>query len=327
MANETEPKTLQQAILYFADPQNCLNYLVARRWPDGVTCPTCGRDDVSFLTKQGKWQCKSAHKQRQFSAKVGTIFEDSPLGLDKWLAAVWMIVNAKNGVSSYEIHRALGVTQKTAWFMEHRIRLAMQSGSFLKKMSGQVEVDETYIGGKARNMHRSTLAKRVDKFATPYTGRNQNIGKVAVMGLLERHGEVRTMVVEGTKRRHLQSEVHKHVEQGSTVYSDALRSYRTLGENYIHNVINHAETYVKGNVHTNGIENFWALLKRSLGGTYVSVEPFHLFRYLDEQSFRFNTRKGNDAERFQRAMEQISGKRLTYAELTGKDDADASTSH
>ncbi len=327
MANETEPKTLQQAILYFADPKNCLNYLVARRWPDGVTCPTCGRDDVSFLEKQNKWQCKSAHKQRQFSAKVGTIFEDSPLGLDKWLAAVWMIVNCKNGISSYEISRNLGVTQKTAWFMEHRIRLAMQSGSFLKKMSGQVEVDETYIGGKARNMHRSVLAKRVAEFSTPYTGRNQNIGKVAVMGLLERHGEVRTMVVEGTKRHHLQGEVHKHVEQRSTVYSDALRSYRTLGENYIHNVINHAETYVKGNVHTNGIENFWALLKRSLGGTYVSVEPFHLFRYLDEQSFRFNTRKGNDAERFQRAMEQISSKRLTYAELTGKDDADASTSH
>lgn len=327
MANETEPKTLQQAIIFFSNPKNCLNYLAARRWPDGVTCPTCGRDDVSFLEKQNKWQCKSAHRQRQFSAKVGTIFEDSPLGLDKWLAAVWMIVNCKNGISSYEIARNLGVTQKTAWFMEHRIRLAMQSGSFLKKMSGQVEVDETYIGGKARNMHRSALAKRVDKFATPYTGRNQNIGKVAVMGLLERHGEVRTMVVEGTKRQHLQGEVHKHVEQGSTVYSDALRSYRTLGETYIHNVINHAETYVKGNVHTNGIENFWALLKRALGGTYVSVEPFHLFRYLDEQSFRFNTRKGNDAERFQRAMEQISGKRLTYAELTGKDDADASTSH
>ncbi len=322
MANENEPKTLQQAIIYFAKPQNCLDYLVARRWPNGVVCPTCGRDDVRFLVNQRKWQCKSVHKQRQFSEKVGTIFEDSPLGLDKWLVAVWMIVNNKNGKSSYEMARDLGVMQKTAWFMEHRIRLAMQSGSFLKKMNGQIEIDETFIGGKARNMHRSVLAKRVTEFATPYTGRNQNIGKVAVMGLLERHGEVRTMVVPNTKRTALHGEVSKHVEQGSTVYSDALRSYRALGEDYIHNVINHAETYVKGNVHTNGIENFWSLLKRTLGGTYISVEPFHLFRYLDEQSFRFNNRKGNDSERFQKVMEQVTGRRVTLAELTGKSPED-----
>ena len=295
-----------------------MTYLVARRWPNGVICPTCGRDDVRFLVNQRKWQCKSVHKQRQFSAKVGTIFEDSPLGLDKWLPAVWMIVNNKNGKSSYEMARDLGVTQKTAWFMEHRIRLAMQSGSFLKKMNGQVEVDETFIGGKARNMHRSALAKRVAEFATPLTGRNQTIGKVAVMGLLERHGEVRTMVVPNTKRKSLHGEVSKHVEAGSTVYSDALRSYNQLDEDYIHNVINHAEEYVRGNVHTNGIENFWSLLKRTLGGTYISVEPFHLFRYLDEQTFRFNNRKGNDSERFQRVMDQVSGKRLTLAELTGK---------
>src|SRR6266511_3456321 len=322
MANENEPKTLQQAIIYFAKPQNCLDYLVARRWPNGVVCPTCGRDDVRFLVNQRKWQCKSVHKQRQFSEKVGTIFEDSPLGLDKWLVAVRMIVNNKNGKSSYEMARDLGVMQKTAWFMEHRIRLAMQSGSFLKKMNGQIEIDETFIGGKARNMHRSVLAKRVTEFATPYTGRNQNIGKVAVMGLLERHGEVRTMVVPNTKRTALHGEVSKHVEQGSTVYSDALRSYRSLGEDYIHNVINHAETYVKGNVHTNGIENFWSLLKRTLGGTYISVEPFHLFRYLDEQSFRFNNRKGNDSERFQKVMEQVTGRRVTLAELTGKSPED-----
>jgi transposase-like protein len=322
MANENEPKTLLQAVAYFSDPDNCLNYLVARRWPNGVICPTCGRDDVRFLVNQRKWQCKSVHKQRQFSAKVGTIFEDSPLGLDKWLVAVWMIVNNKNGKSSYEMARDLGVMQKTAWFMEHRIRLAMQSGSFLKKMNGQIEVDETFIGGKARNMHRSTLAKRVAEFATPLTGRNQTTGKVAVMGLLERHGEVRTMVVPNTKRKSLHGEVSKHVEAGSTVYSDALRSYRRLEDEYIHNVINHAETYVRGNVHTNGIENFWSLLKRTLGGTYISVEPFHLFRYLDEQSFRFNNRKGNDSERFQKVMEQVTGKRVTLAELTGKSPED-----
>src|SRR5258705_6733339 len=164
------------------------------------------------------------------------------------MAAMWMIVNCKNGVSSYEIHRAIGVTQKSAWFMNHRIRLALGMESS-DKLSGKVEVDETWIGGKARNMHRSALAKRVAEFATPRTGRNQNIGKVAVMGLLERHGEVRTMVIANNKRRSLHSEVNKHVEGGSMVYSDALRSYNRLGEDYIHNVINHAERYVDGHIH------------------------------------------------------------------------------
>src|SRR2546430_15069681 len=161
MTNKT-PKTLQQAIIYFSDSTNCFEYLKARRWPDGVVvCPTCGRNDVSFLANQKKWQCKSAHSRRQFSIKIGTIFEDSPLGLDKWLTAVWMITSCKNGVSSYEIHRAIGVTQKTAWFMEHRIRLAMQTGSFTKKLSGEVEVDETYIGGLSRKMHKSVRARRI----------------------------------------------------------------------------------------------------------------------------------------------------------------------
>lgn len=311
MANETNPKTLQAAIVYFSNPQNCIDYLVARRWPDGVICPTCGRTDVTFLAKQKKWQCKSQHQRRQFSVKVGTIFEDSPLGLDKWLMTVWMITNCKNGISSYEVHRALGVTQKTAWFMIHRIRLAMQTGSFTKKLMGQVEVDETYIGAKARNMHKSVRARRLQG------GRGME-GKIAVMGLLERHGEVRTMVVEGTKRKHLRGHVTNHVESGANVYTDALRSYRDLNEDYIHGVINHAEKYVDGHIHTNGIENFWSLLKRAIKGTYVSVEPFHLFRYLDEQTFRFNSRHGNDGERFEKVTERVAGKRLTYKELTGK---------
>lgn len=312
-------KTLQQAITYFANPDNCLRYMVAVRWPDGkVTCPTCGAEKVSYLAKQRRWKCYSKHPRPQFSAKVGTIFEDSPLGLDKWMMAMWMIANCKNGISSCEIARDLGITQKSAWHMLQRIRLAMRVGSF-EKLGGHVEVDETFIGGKARNMHRSVLAKRVAEFATPYTGRNQNIGKVAVMGLLERHGEVRTMVVANTKRRSLHGKVTKHVEQGSVVYSDALASYNKLGDHYIHNVIEHAERYVNGHIHTNGIENFWALLKRSLGGTYISVEPFHLFRYLDEQSFRFNNRKLTDGERFSIVAQQVIGRRLTYAELTGKD--------
>ncbi len=294
--------------------------MVEVRWPDGkITCPTCGSEKVSYLAKQRRWKCYGKHSRPQFSAKVGTIFEASPLGLDKWMMAMWLIANCKNGISSCEVARDLGITQKSAWHMLQRIRLAMRVGSF-EKMGGQIEVDETYIGGKARNMHRGKLAKRVAEFATIHgTGRNQNIGKVAVMGLLERHGEVRAMVVPNTKRHMLHGEVSRHVEQGATVYTDALASYNRLGDDYIHNVIEHAERYVNGHIHTNGIENFWALLKRSLGGTYISVEPFHLFRYLDEQSFRFNNRKLTDGERFSIVAKQIIGRRLTYSELTGKD--------
>jgi transposase-like protein len=274
-----------------------------------------------FQPKRRLFQCKECRPKGQFSVKVGTIFEDSPLGLDKWLCAMWMLSNCKNGVSSCEIHRTIGVTQKSAWFMLQRIRLALQDEN-AGKLSGNVEVDETFIGGKARNMHRSVLARRVEEFRTPLTGRNQTTGKVAVMGLLERHGQVRAMVVPNTKRQSLHGEVSKHVETGSTVYSDALRSYNQLQEDYTHKVINHAEKYVDGQIHTNGIENFWSLLKRSIGGTYVSVEPFHLFRYLDEQSFRFNNRKDNDAYRFHLAVSQIVGKRLMYKTLIGKSDAD-----
>jgi len=314
------PNTLQEAILYFSNPENCLEYLVARRWPNGVICPTCGRNDVSFLEKQQKWQCKSRHTQRQFSAKVGTIFEDSPLGLDKWMVAVWMITACKNGVSSYEIHRAIGVTQKTAWFMLQRIRLAMQTGSFLKKMGGDgghVEADETFIGGKARNMHIAQRKRRI----TGTGGKD----KTAVMGIIERGGEVRAMVAD-RRRTTLQAAVKNHVEAGSALYTDALLSYAGLEGDYAHQVINHAVKYVDGLIHTNGIENFWSLLKRSLSGTYVSVEPFHLFRYLDEQSFRFNNRKDmNDGDRFSKVISQITDKRVTYKELTGKTSGEEKT--
>ncbi len=319
------PKTLQRAIIYFSDPDTALGCMIAIRWPDGViTCPRCGDDRHSFVKTRRIWICKGCKKH--FSVKLGTIMEDSPIGLDKWLSAIWLIVNAKNGISSYEIHRALGITQKSAWFLLHRIRKAMQTGTFTK-LCGEVEVDETFIGGKARNMHRSALARRVAEFATPLTGRNQTTGKVAVMGLLARHGEIRTMVVPNTKRKSLHGQVTKHVEAGSTVYSDALRSYRQLDEDYTHKVINHAERYVDGIVHTNGVENFWSLLKRTLGGTYVSVEPFHLFRYLDEQAFRFNNRKVQDSDRFIKAAGNIMGKRLTLKQLTGKEPAGYETSH
>jgi transposase-like protein len=314
-----EPKTLQEAIQYFADPNNCIDYLANRRWgKDGVACPTCGSREVSFVPSRRVWQCKTRHPKCQFSIKVGTIFEDSPIGLDKWLTAMWMVANCKNGVSSWEVHRALGVTQKSAWFMLQRIRFALQDKQSGGKLGGgphsKVEIDETFIGGKARNMHKSRR-DRMSTFAS----------KTAVIGMLERGGKVKATVL-GNKRRgsQMQEIVRENVASGTWLMTDEFNGYTGLGKDYTHLVINHLERYVQGNVHTQGIENFWSLLKRTLGGTYVAVEPFHLFRYVDEQAFRFNNRKdvdGNkltDADRFDIAVSQIVGKRLTYAEVTGK---------
>lgn len=305
---EREPTTLQEAIIYFSNPINCREYLVARRWPKGITCPRCGSQDVLFLEKYNRWHCRAKHDAPQFTLKTGTIMEDSPIGLDKWLTAMWQIVNCKNGVSSYEVHRSIGITQKSAWFLDHRIRLALTMGSF-NKLSGQIEADETFIGGKARNMHVSKRERRISG-----TGGKD---KTAVMGILERGGKIVTKVVPSTKKKALQSEIREHVLAGSAIFTDALKSYEGLDE-FQHEVIDHAVAYVNGEVHTNGLENFWSLLKRGLKGTYVSVEPFHLFRYLDEQGFRYNNRKMTDADRLDIAARHIVGKRLTYEHLTGK---------
>jgi transposase-like protein len=271
------------------------------------------------LSTRKIWKCKAKHEKQQFSIKVGTVLEDSPIALDKWLCAFWLIANAKNGISSYEISRSIGVTQKTAWFMLHRIRLAMQDGS-IEKFSGRVEADETFIGGIARNMH-------ADKKAQRKQGRG-SIGKVAVMGLLERNApdkasRVKVRVVRNVRRAGLQREIRETVVEGSEIFTDELRSYTGLQRDYIHKVINHAECYAKGHVHTNGLENFWSLLKRGIKGTYVSIEPFHLFRYLDEQSFRFNERKDNDAGRFVKVVSGVIGKGLRYAKLIGKTGGDS----
>jgi transposase-like protein len=306
---QQSPATLQEAIVYYANQANCIDYLARKRWPNGVICPTCGSAKVSFLEKHLRWQCSSHHTKRQFSVKVGTIFEDSPIGLDKWLTAMWLITNAKNGISSWEIHRAIGVSQKTAWFMLHRIRTAHRSKGG-NKLSGQIEADETYVGGKARNMHRAKRARVI----TGTGGKD----KTAVMGILQRGGKVRTKVVDNTKKKTLQAEIRNHVLAGSAIFTDALNSYEGLNE-FQHEVVDHSVEYVRGEVHTNGMENFWSLLKRTLGGTYVSVEPFHLFRYLDEQAFRYNNRTGmTDWDRFDLAVSQIVGKRLMYRDLTGK---------
>jgi transposase-like protein len=313
--NPNQIKTLQDAVVYFSDADNALDYMANKLWPNGVACPTCGRKDVVFLKNQRKWQCKSVHPKRQFTAKVGTIFEDSPIPLEKWLPVMWMLSNCRNGVSSCEIARTIGVTQKSAWFMLHRIRLAMQQGSIMKLggSGSPVQVDETFIGGKARNMHKIKRAK-LDKIG--------NGNKVIVAGMLEGDGKVKTQVIENRSMRTLQTLVKEHIEPGATLHTDDFYGYWGLYKDYIH-IVNHAETYVSGKVHTNGIENFWSLVKRGLHGTYISVEPFHLFRYLDEQSFRFNNRKDGkvqitDRERFDTALSGVAGKRITYQHLIGR---------
>ena len=315
MSQNKEPKSLQEAIIYFSNPDNCIDYLAVRRWPSGVICPTCGCEKVSFSEKRRAWTCAKHHAKREFSIKVGSLCEDSAISLDKWLTALWMITNCKNGISSCEIASAIRVTQKTAWFMLHRIRLAMQDETFGSKLNGHVEVDETFIGGKARNMHLDKRERRI----TGTGGKDKTI----VFGALERGGKVRTVVVEDRKRAALHTCVKENVEAGAALYSDALKSYDGLAQEYAHKVIDHAEKYVDGQVHTNGLENFWSLLKRGIAGTYVSVEPFHLDRYLDEQVFRYNNRatkrhKVTDADRFDMVVRKIFGKRLTFASLTGK---------
>jgi transposase-like protein len=313
-----KPTTLQAAIKHFADEQVCIDTVASLRWSDGKpTCPTCGHKEHYWLKTQRRWKCKECWKQ--FTVKLGTIFEDSPLALDKWLIALWMLVNCRNGISSYEIGRALGISQKSGWFMLHRLRYALKSGTIVKLGGGphdKVEVDETFIGGKARNMHTARLARMRE------LGKAQ--AKTAVMGVLQRGGKVHAKVLDKIDGKKMQQIVRDTVEPGTWLMTDEFKGYKGLNSDYTHLVINHLESYVRGNVHTNGIENFWSLLKRGLNGTYVAVEPFHLFRYVDEQAFRFNNRKdadGNkltDADRFAAALSQIGGKRLTFAEVTGK---------
>jgi transposase-like protein len=310
------PETLQTAIVYFSDPDRCFQYALNLRWQNGVvSCPRCGSENHSFISTRRLWFCKGCKKQ--FTLKVGTIFEDSPLGLDKWMCAFWMVCNCKNGVSSCEVARALGITQKSAWFMLHRIRRAMATDTGL--LSGTIEMDETFVGGKVKNMHRSKRPKGTGASGKPVGA----TAKTIVVGMVERGGRVRAEVVQERTCEVLSQIAHDNIASGSKLITDEWSGYNTA--NFERAIINHAEAYVRGLIHTNGIENFWSLLKRQLGGTYISVEPFHLFRYIDEQAFRYNNRKNKDDQaRFELAMRNVFGKRLTYNELTG---IGAATSH
>ncbi len=293
-----------EAISYFADPDLAFDFVKAQRWGDGpVTCPRCGHDETSFLTTRKIWKCKGC--KRQFSLKVGTIFEDSPIGWDKWLPAVWLIANSKNSVSSHELGRALGVTQKTAWFMFHRIRTAMETETFMK-LSGTVEVDETYIGGKAQNMHKWQRSLRI-------RGRGY-AAKIAVQGARER--ETGRVTAEVIHTGNLKANVVEWVEPGSVVYTDQAKAYIGLDRDYAHESITHGREYVRGNVHTNGIENFWSLLKRAIKGTQVHIHPVHTHRYVIERVFSYNNREAGDLGRMRLAMAGVAGRRLTWASLT-----------
>ena len=318
------PTCLNDAVVYFADPDQALSFLVELRWPDGVRCPHCGTDNPSFLKSRRIWKCRDKGCRKQFSIKVGTIFEDSPLGLDKWLPALWLIANAKNGISSYEVARALGVTQKTAWFMLGRIRAAMEYAGG-DPFSGEVEIDESFVGGRYEYMHKS---KR-NRLGAGDAGKN----KVAITGILER-GRIESQRAKGKRgasrvrvtlsknladTKGLFAHVKGTVRPGSAVYTDEAREYGILSNAYNRQVINHSHEYVRGVVHTNGIENFWSLLKRTIKGTYVSIDPFHTLRYIDEQVFRFNNRRAGDGERFVAVLASLVGKRLTYRQLTGAD--------
>src|SRR6266704_3272764 len=315
------PNSLTEAIRYFADADSSLTFLAALRWPNCVTCPACEARDPGFLKTRRIWKCRDCG--RQFSVKLGTIFEDSPIGLDKWLPAVWMLANSKNGISSYELGRALGVTQATAWFMNHRIRKAMASRSFAK-MRGSVEADETFIGGAAKFMHKAKRARVIRG-----TG---GMDKTPVLGILERGRDgkvsrVRATVAKNLSQRGIRGHVVANVEKGANLYTDTTQQYGKgkLPKLYQHEMINHAREYVRGQVHTNSLENFWSLLKRAIKGTYVSVDPFHLFRYVDEQVRRFNERTGNDRARFVSVLADIVGRRTTYRDLTGADLSPATT--
>ena len=302
------PTTLLEATRYFADPDVCVEFVASLRWPEGPTCPECDGTGYSYLTTRRLWKCKACKKQ--FSVKVGSIFEDSAIPLDKWLCSIWLIANSKNGISSHELGRSVGLTQKSAWFVLHRVRLAMQTGSF-KKFEGEIEVDETFVGGKARNMHKDVRKRKI----TGTGGKDKTI----VAGALKRGGKVRASVVQDRSHDTLHALVREHVAPGAVVYTDAHRGYSGLEGDYDHATVDHAEQYVDGRVHTNGMENFWALLKRGLHGTYVSVNPEHLFRYLDERVFTFNHRHDTDLGRFVTLLGGVAGRRLTYAELVGQD--------
>ena len=312
MDKQPIPETMIEAVRQFADAEKAHDFGVQMRWPTGVACPLeCGSVKVSYMPKRRRWYCNDC--KGQFTAKVGTIFEDSPIGFDKWLPAIWLISSNRNGISSYEIARALKVTQKTAWFMMHRIRTALESDD-TTPLTGTVEADEAYIGGSWEKMNRKRRA-RVEA-----TGKTARASKAAVFGMVQRGGKVRAFAVDDTQHRTLLPKLRASIHHDATLYTDKSSLYTHANEFFLHHsaVDHHLEEWVRGNVHTNNIECFWAVLKRTIGGTYIHVNPRHLDRYLAEQVFRFDERENQDGPRFVKATKRADGRRLTYRGLTAK---------
>ena len=307
MDTNTHPATLAEAVRAYADPAVANAAMAAMRWPEGIVCPRCGGREHYAIKTRHAWQCKAC--KRQFTVKVGSIMEDSPIAVGDWLVAMWLMVNARNGISSYEIARSVGVTQKSAWFMAHRIRHAMMAGS-LDKLDGEVEIDQTFIGPDKRKMN----AESRERFEAIPAGRE----RVIVQTVVERGGDVRSRVIRDTSRSTIHDGIRAVVEPGAKLYTDEHASYDRL-DGYERESVNHGEgQYRDGEAYTNTVEGTFNLFKRCVRGTWVAISPTHAGRYLAEQDTRYNVRKLKDGQRAAIVGGMVGGRRMTYAKLTAR---------
>ena len=306
MVNLQKFTNLIELLTYFKNEQVCRNYLEKMRWNNQITCPYCKHEKV-FKYSNGKTYC-CAGCNKQFSVRVGTIFENSKISLKKWITAIYLITSHKKGISSIQLHKDIGVTQKPAWFMLHRIRFAFRLNKSTDKLSGICEADETYIGGQEKNKHK-------DKKTYGTQGRSTKT-KIAVAGIVERGGELRAQVVNNTSGKVLKPFIIDNVKDGGVINTDEWLGYKGLKKIFDHRVVNHNQKqYVNGDAHTNTMESFWAWLKRGITGIYHSMSRKHIQQYVDEFVFRYNTKDYNENYRFNVMLNNING-RLTYKQLT-----------